>query len=668
MIAEIVVGLPIDKAFHYTVPNSLETKIAVGKRVWVPFGKKRLVGYVVGLITDELKSSREAGPYQIKDIEDVIDEIPVLDEAMLGLTAWMSGYYFCSRGEAIENTLPLALRKGKTKMIPRQGTTERSYDKSFDLDLTSQQRKALTPILEDLDKRRHEIYLLFGITASGKTELYLQAINRALKHGMSSIVLVPEISLTPQATERFKSRFGDKVSVIHSRLSAGVRFSEWQKTAQGQCRVVIGPRSAIFAPVKNLGLVIIDEEHETSYKQEDSPRYHAREVAIKRAELTNSTVILGSATPSLEAYHAAKTGRYRLICLTERILKRELPKVKIVDMRKELAKRKRLAVFSFPLEEAISRSLSGKRQIMLFLNRRGFSTHLDCKKCGYVCECQKCKSVLVYHSDAGKLVCHYCNRKVDVPRICPSCKGAYIKFSGSGTQKVESELHRLFPSARIARMDTDATSKKGSHERILDAFKEGKIDILVGTQMIAKGLDFPQVSLVGVISADTSLNLPDFRASERTFDLLTQVAGRAGRGEAPAEVIIQSYAPDNYAVVAASRHDYEAFYEKEVPTRRFLGFPPYNRLIKFTFRAGKEEKAKKAASDFAARIRGIKVFKVLGPVPSPLIKVRGSYRWNVFLKFRTDKDFSLQLRPLVAEFKKGRGAYMTVDVDPINMV
>jgi len=665
MIAEISVGLPIDKTFHYSVPASLQEKIGIGKRVWVPFGPKRLVGYVVGLSE---APEGAASTYQIKDIEEVIDEKPVLDEQMLKLTKWMSEYYFCSWGEAIENTLPATFRKGKTGITPRKNSgPERQYEKSFDLKLTGQQKEALTPVLADMEKGRHHTYLLFGVTASGKTELYLQAIGLALKQGKSSIVLVPEIALTPQTTERFKSRYGDEVSVIHSRLSEGTRFSEWQRASEGRRRVIIGPRSAIFSPVKNLGLVIIDEEHETSYKQEDSPRYHARDVAIKRAGFSNAIVVLGSATPSAETYYNAKAGTFKLIKLTERVLKRQLPKVRIVDMRKEIARRKKAVVFSFVLQDALSRVMAAKKQAILFLNRRGFSTHLDCKKCGAVLECRKCKAVLVYHSDINKLICHYCSAKTEVPKICPSCRSGYIKFSGLGTQKVESELHRLFPAARISRMDADATSKRGSHERILDDFKSGSIDILVGTQMIAKGLDFPQVTLVGVIYADTSLNLPDFRASERTFDLLTQVAGRAGRGEEPAEVVIQTYAPTHYAIMAASKHDYETFYEKEIATRRFLGFPPYNRLIKFTFRSNKEEKAKKAAEGLAARLKGLKGFKVMGPAPSPIIKVRGQFRWNVFLKFKPDKDFSLQLRPVVAEFKKGRGAFMVVDVDPMSI-
>lgn len=657
MIAEIAVGLPIDKTFHYMIPEILKENAGIGKRVWIPFGQRRLVGYIVGF-------SESSDVPNIKGIEGMIDERPVLNGDMLKLTKWMSEYYFCSWGEAIEAALPATIRKGKTRAAIRKIPLEKAYEQSFDLTLTEQQKKALTPVLEALEKGLGDIFLLFGITASGKTEIYLQAISAALKKGKSCVVLVPEIALTPQATERFRSRFKDEVSVIHSRLSQGSRFKEWQNANEGRSRIVIGPRSAIFSPVKDLGLIIIDEEHEPSYKQEDAPRYHARTVAIERAKLCGAVVMLGSATPSLESYYNALAGRYKLIKLTERILKRELPKVKIVDMRKELANRKRFSVFSHMLQDELHKNLARKKQAMLFLNRRGFSTHMDCKKCGFVVKCKRCESVLVYHSDIGKLVCHYCNKKFDSPNICPSCNSAYIKFFGLGTQKVESELHRLFPQARISRMDTDATVKKGSHEAILDEFKEGKVDIIVGTQMIAKGHDFPQVTLVGIISADTSLNLPDFRASERTFDLLTQVAGRAGRGDELSEVIIQTYAPTHYAVVSASKHDYGAFYEKEIRARRFLGFPPHYSMIKFMFRSGKEEKAVTAAEELAKRLKQIKGLSVIGPAPSVTIKVRGQFRWNVFVKFRPQKDFSLQLRPIVAEFKKTRGAFMITDVDP----
>ncbi|MEI8176802.1 MAG: primosomal protein N' [Candidatus Omnitrophota bacterium] len=660
MIAEIAVGLAVDKTFHYRIPDALTGSVSVGKRVWVPFGFKRVVGYVVSI------ADLSDVPH-LKDIEQVIDEVAVLDDGMIRLTKWMSEQYFCSWGEAIENALPGTLRRGRTKLRPHKTDPERVYDASVDLQLTLQQKAALDPVLEDMNAGRTGTYLLFGITGSGKTELYLQAISCALKQNKSSIVLVPEIALTPQATERYKSRFGEAVSVIHSRLAEGVRLREWERAREGTRRIIIGPRSALFSPVKDLGLIVIDEEHETSYKQEDSPRYHARDLALERARLAHAVVVLGSATPSLESYYQAQRGVYRLITLTERIEQRELPPARIVDMRKEIGNQKRIPIFSYALQDALRKTLEAKHQAILFLNRRGFSTHIDCKVCGAVIECKRCKAVLVYHADADKLVCHYCNRRSDAPKACPSCQSPAIKFFGLGTQKVESEAHKLFPGTRIARMDTDATSKRGSHDKIFDEFKEGKIDILIGTQMIAKGLDFPAVTLVGVISADTSLNLPDFRASERTFGLLTQVAGRAGRGDLAARAIIQTYAPTHYAIKAASEHDYTGFYETEIKVRRRAGFPPYYRLIKCTFRAAKEENAIVAAEAFAKKVKELKFFKVTGPAPSPLIKVRGQYRWNVFLKFRSAADIPAALRGIIAGSRKGRGVFMFADVDPISM-
>ncbi|MFH1848191.1 MAG: primosomal protein N', partial [Candidatus Omnitrophota bacterium] len=494
-IAEVAVGLPIDKTFHYSIPPDMESAVTIGKRVWIPFGQKRIVGYVIGLGQDT--EGRE-----LKNIEQAIDDFPVLSAEMIELARWISRYYFCTLGEAIENTLPGGIRRGRTEIKERKAKEEEAYTQSRHLTLTQEQQDVFDLIMRDIKDSRHNVYVLHGVTASGKTELYLQAIDFALKRNKSSIALVPEISLTPQTTERFRSRFGEQVSVIHSRLSEGRRFNHWQDMKKGKSNIVVGARSAVFSPLNNLGLIILDEEHETSYKQEDKPRYHAREVAIKRAQLTNSVVILGSATPSIESYYKALEGEYKLVKLTKRVEERILPPVKIVDMKQEIMQRRRVAVFSLILQDRIRKAIENKKQVMLFLNRRGFSTHLDCKKCGFVMKCKRCDSVLVYHSESKRLICHYCSKKYGTPRICPSCKGAYLKFFGMGTQKVESELHRLFPQARIARMDTDATTKRGSYEKILGEFKKGKIDILVGTQMIAKGLHFQEVSLVGVVMAD----------------------------------------------------------------------------------------------------------------------------------------------------------------------
>ncbi|MCK4463122.1 MAG: primosomal protein N', partial [Candidatus Omnitrophica bacterium] len=583
---------------------------------------------------------------------------------------WISETYLCSWGEAIDAMVPGVLKKGKTSVRARSKEIEQkeTYVPDESLKLTQEQTFALRNVLDKIEKKVYRTFLLHGITASGKTEVYLQAIDRVLEKGSSSIVLVPEISLTPQTVARFVQRFGEEVAVVHSRLVGSMRYKEWKKIKDGAARIVVGARSAIFSPVKNLGLIIVDEEHETSYKQEDVPRYNARDVAIQRAKLSNCPVIFGSATPSLESYYQAKKGTYELVRLTKRIDDRSLPKVKIVDMRMELATRKKIVMFSRMLINALQNTIKKHQQAMVFLNRRGFSTYINCKKCGFVLKCKRCDAILVYHFDKKSLICHYCNSKLSPPNICPKCKGSYIRYFGIGTEKVESELSRLIPQARISRMDTDATVKRGSHHRILEDFKRHNIDILVGTQMIAKGLDFPKVTLVGVVNADVTLNLPDFRASERTFNLITQVAGRAGRGEEGGEVIVQTYAPHHYALLNASKHDYEKFYELEIKSRKDLKFPPFYYLIRITLRSRNESKTQKAALNLASALKkNLKDIEVTGPAPAPIARVREYYRWNILLKGKNRSIMSFSLKKALGRIRKPSGVLMAVDVDPISV-
>ncbi|MDP3790101.1 MAG: primosomal protein N', partial [Candidatus Omnitrophota bacterium] len=428
--------------------------------------------------------------------------------------------------------------------------------------------------------------------------------------------------------------------------------------------------TAIFSPMDNIGLIVVDEEHETSYKQEDTPRYHARETAIERAKISRCPVILGSATPSLESYYKAAKGEYTLLRLTTRIDDRPLPKAEIVDMKREIEKRKKVAIISSYLRQKIEEAVKNKKQVMLFLNRRGFSTYINCRNCGNTLKCKKCDSVMVYHSSKKEIICHYCGWKADVPKICPECNSSYLSFSGKGTEKVESEIHRLFPMARIDRMDTDVTKKRGSHNSILKKVKEGSTDILVGTQMIAKGHDFPQVTLVGVVSADVTLNLPDFRSSERTFDLLTQVGGRAGRGKDAGEVVIQTYTPSHYAISDAARHDYEAFYKREIVYREDLDLPPFFNIIKLTLQSAKETAAKDAALALTEYLKGkFKEDKVIiaGPAPGIMPKVRNRYIWNVIVKTKTPFETSGRLKTLLEEFNRVKRAFIGVDVDPISL-
>jgi primosomal protein N' (replication factor Y) len=660
--AKIVLNLPIHKSFHYSIPPGMAKEVKVGKRVWVPFGKRRMVGYIVG-ITDS------APIFRVRDIEKVIDEDPILPDELMKLTRWISDYYCTSLGSALAAAVPAPLKSGKTSVKERKVEEEEKYIPTSHLKATPEQAKALTAIKGYIKKEEFKVFLLHGITSSGKTEVYLQCISDVIEQGKSAIVLIPEISLTPQTVERFKSRFGENVAVIHSRMTGGRRFKEWKNIKDGISKIVVGARSALFSPIRNLGLIVVDEEHETSYKQEDTPRYHAREVAIKKARIAECPVILGSATPSLESYYKAEIGEYKLLKLTKRIDDRPLPKAAIIDMKVEMTKGKRAAIISTYLRRRIEEAVAAKKQVMLFLNRRGFSTYINCRNCGYTLKCKKCESVLVYHSSKKQLVCHYCNFRQDVPRICPECESSYLNFSGKGTEKIESEIHRMFPIAGIDRMDTDVTKKRGSHSAILRKVKSGKTNILVGTQMIAKGHDFPQVTLVGVISADVGLNLPDFRSSERTFNLLTQVGGRAGRGRDAGEVVIQTYAPGHYAITTAAKHDYDRFYKREIALRKELDFPPFSNIIKITIRSTKETIAKDAAVNLKKYLKRLKCKKtdLAGPAPGVIPKIRNRYIWNILIKTNDVLATCKKLRLALADYGRIKRAFLTIDVDPISL-
>ena len=661
--ADIVINRPIEGPFTYSIPESLEGAIKTGSVVEVSFGNKMVTGYVVGL-------SDKCNIEKIKPISSIIDKTLCIDAEMLKLTKWISRYYYSSWGEAISAAIPGALKKGVSGKRQRKEKHEEESEfiDGSDTHLTPnlEQQRALDSIIDSMSHRKHKVFLLHGVTGSGKTEVYLQSIDNALKLGLSSIILVPEISLTPQTVARFKARFGDEIAVLHSRLLGSKRISEWKRISSGEARIIIGARSAIFAPVKNLGLVVVDEEHETSYKQEDTPRYNARDVAIKRAEISSAIVILGSATPSLESFYAAKNGKFITIELSERIDSRLLPAVDIVDMREEMTRAKKVPIFSQKLREWIEKDIAEKKQVILFLNRRGFSTFINCRKCGYVIKCKRCSVSLTYHFDKKKLVCHHCNFNMLPPEICPECSSSYMKYWGLGTEKVESEAHRLFPAAIIERMDTDSTGKRGSHDKVLSRFKDGRVDILIGTQMIAKGLDFPKVTLVGVISADTALNLPDFRSAERTFNLLTQVAGRAGRSDLGGRVIIQSYTPQHYSIQAAKNHDYNTFYDKEILLRKELYLPPFCRMVALTLRGRKEEKVFKASDNLKAILEKAdksKNIKILGPAPSSISKMKGMYRWGIFLRSENAENITSILKKALRE-NKTSGIIITVDADP----
>jgi primosomal protein N' (replication factor Y) len=539
--------------------------------------------------------------------------------------------------------------------------------------LTSSQQAAWESIQDVIMKGAKQpskppVFLLFGVTGSGKTEIYLQALAQVIAAGRRGICLIPEIALTQQTVERFAKRFPGRVAVLHSGLSPGEQFDEWQWIMEGNCDVVIGPRGALFAPLTSLGLIIIDEEHEWTYKQEDkSPRYHARDVAIKLAQLSDAVVIMGSATPDIGSFHKAQQGEYYLVELKERITPRgysPLPAVSIVDLREEL-KAGNTSLFSRSLLAAMKETLAQGEQIILFLNRRGTATFVRCRSCGFVFRCPRCSIALTYHSVERKLICHRCRYSIPVSQSCPQCFRRHLRFLGIGTQRIEEEVRHFFPEARLLRWDRDVITKRYAHEELLKNFRDHKADVLIGTQMIAKGLDLPQVTLAGIISADTGLNFPDFRSSERTFQLLCQVAGRAGRGVKAGKVIIQTYSPDNYTIEAAAKHDYLGFYHKEIDYRRRYNYPPFSQLVRLVYSHTDEELCHREVErvyrlilDEKAR-KGMIDFNVIGPVPTFAFRARGRYRWQLFLR-------GPDLTQLLSQLILPRG--WTIDVDPVGIV
>ncbi len=506
--------------------------------------------------------------------------------------------------------------------------------------LTEKQEDCINKIYKDYLENGYNKYLIHGVTGSGKTEVYLQLIEKVLESGKQAIVLVPEISLTPQTVERFAGRFKNNVAVLHSRLSNGERYDEWRKIKEGEVQIVVGARSAIFAPFDKLAFVIIDEEHEASYKSSMNPKYNAIEVGEKRCEIEGATLVLGSATPSIESYYKAKQGEYKLLELPNRVNNKQMPNIEVIDMKKELDNGNK-SMFSNALYSSILENFKANKQTILFLNRRGFSTFISCRKCGYVVKCKECDISLTYHMAQNILKCHYCGFTLKPPVLCPSCNSKYIKYFGTGTQRVEEEVRRLFPNARTSRMDMDTTTAKGSHERIFEKMKKGDIDILIGTQMITKGLDFPNVTLVGIIAADLTLNIPDFKASERTFQLLTQVGGRAGRGEYDGNVILQTYEPEHYSIKTAKYHDYVSFYNKEISIRKEFNYPPFRDIISITI-SGENEKDTYHVSNSIARDIKQEIFQetnslefndtVIGPMEAPIYRIKNKYRRQIIIK------------------------------------
>lgn len=782
MIAKVIVDVATsqtDRPFDYEVPNQWTSIIERGMRVIVPFGRRKVQGFVIDF-------QEESDISKLKPIDELLDLEPVLTSELLELGFWLSDHTLCFSITALQAMLPVALKvhykkhvkikerdallnevqslfkqresvsltelnkssteqmkqiqtllkqgvleivteikERKTKkvikviepkvdvetlkkeiklldprakkqteilqwftenfkeipvqqlldtlhvsrsvlksLIQKQLLVEKerqvyrdpyaiaSSELSQPLPLTDVQKKAINPILSAVSKEKRETFLVHGVTGSGKTEIYLQSIASVLQKGKEAIVLVPEISLTPQMVKRFKERFGEKVAVLHSGLSAGEKYDEWLKIHRKQVKVVVGARSAIFAPFENLGMIIIDEEHESSYKQEENPRYHARDVAQWRSDYHQCPLILGSATPSLESYARSIKQVYQLSELSERIYSQAMPTVITVDMREELREGNR-SIFSRELVESLKETLARNEQCVLLLNRRGYSTFIICRDCGYVAECPHCDISLTYHKNKQQVKCHYCGYEEPVANRCPECSSEHIRFFGTGTQKVEEELLKLIPEARIIRMDVDTTSRKGAHEKLLSAFANKQGDVLLGTQMIAKGLDFPDVTLVGVITADTMLNLPDFRSAERTFQLLTQVAGRAGRHELAGKVIIQTYAPEHYSIQYASEHNYHAFFNQEMKIRQAHAYPPYYYLTSITVSHHELMKVI-AISEQIAKVLKRQLSKqavVLGPAACVIPRIKDRYRYQCMVKYKNEPKLVETLKTILSHYE-----------------
>jgi len=752
-IAKVAVDLSLDREFDYLIPESLQAAVEIGSRVEVPFGKRVVTGFVVGL-------TNESDFEELKPIGKVLGERSLVTETVMELARWMSAYYLAPFETCVRSVLPAVVRNKASgakkqlmvalnvaevsslvphepkriahtneagslvyeglsekqsaviqclkkngpmllseltaavdvtvspiKTLEKKGLVAISSEsiyrdphegveilKTGPLTLMPQQADALEKIIGAMDEPEPSVLLLHGVTGSGKTEVYLQAISHALEQGRGAIVLVPEIALTPQTVDRFRARFADKperVAVLHSSLSDGERYDEWHRIRSGEAQIVIGARSALFAPVENLGLIVVDEEHEPTYKQDEAPRYSARDAAVMRGRMEHCAVVLGSATPALESYCNAKNGKYTYLDMPARVDHRRMPVIRIVDMRIEAQRTGQHGLFSKELIEAIYSRLARAEQTMIFLNRRGFSSSLICPDCGYVSECEHCSVSMTYHKARARLVCHICGEEKSVPVRCPECASKEFKYSGAGTEKIEEVMAKLFPKARIARMDSDTMRKKNAHRDVLAQFRVGKIDILIGTQMIAKGLDFPNVTLVGVVNPDHALHMADFRAGERVFQLLTQVAGRAGRGEVEGEVLVQTHTPHHPAIQAARRMDFEGFCDQELAFRKELHYPPYAHLTCITLRGKNEQMVEKTGDTlFQTLEKAVSNGVMLSPlVPAPISRAREEYRYQILMRATQTRAMTHAIRQAVNKIEKWpKGVKCTIDVDATSLL
>ena len=647
--------------------GSHDDSIVKGQKVKVPFSIHNRVidGYVVDILDE-----KPEGIKQIKYIKELDPDVYLTEEA-LRTALWMHNRYLCRYIEAIKCFLPCEGGKGRTK-DPFE-TIELSEADEKEKSLNKSQQKACDEILSAAAKGSHDIILLHGVTGSGKTEVYLQVMKRIIDNGKQGIILVPEIALTPQLVSRFMSRFGkNTVAVFHSKLTQAQRAVQYKRIAAGEVKLVIGARSAVFAPFDNIGLIILDEEHETSYKSDSSPKYDTLEVAAKRAMDSNALLILGSATPSVTDYYRSETGVFKRIEMPERYNANPLPDVEIIDMTAE-ARGGNRNLFSSKLANEMRDCLSKNKQVILFLNRRGYSNFISCRECGFVVKCPECGISMPYHKYRGGCVCHYCGRTAALPKVCPDCGSKIIGRYGVGTEQVEEKAKELFPEANIERLDFDSIKKKGELEAVLKRFGKGKTDILIGTQIVAKGLDFANVGLVGIISADVTLNIPDFRSSERTFQLVTQAAGRSGRGDERGKVIIQTYSPESAAVVYASKHDYKNFYEREIEIRKAAGYPPYSDIFQIVIQNEDKTYAENSAQRCANWLRKVMPSEayVLGPAANALVKTNGMYRYQILIKAESGlrKEVTHKILELKKLHEESRDkSLLTTDINPFSYI
>ena len=705
----------VDRIFDYLVPKELESKVEVGKRVEVPFGNRTLVGFIL-----EIKKDSDVS--NLKEITKVLDEEVILTKELLELGKYLKKTTLASLISCYQVMLPKGFKasiKGNVKKKYRKVYYLNDYDKKLtdkqrevidlfkgkeklsrdelkdvspsilktlvknnilrvceeevyrlDYEKSEKKIKKLTPLQEEAVNNilttDNTVSLLYGVTGSGKTEVYMELIDKYLKKGLKSIVLVPEISLTPQLIKRFEERFEGNIALLHSALSDGEKYDEYRRIVKNEVDIVIGARSAVFAPLNNLGLIIIDECHSDSYKQDNNPRYNAKDVAIKRAEELGAKVVLGSATPMLEEYARGLKNVFNLVTLDKRVNGKELPKVELIDMNKEIAKSK--GHFSLPLIDKIKETIERGEQVILLLNRRGYSSFVTCSNCGESVKCPNCDITLTYHKSSNILRCHYCGYATKYEITCPKCHEKSLKDLGVGTEKIEEELKEILPNVKVLRMDVDTTSKKGAHKKIVDAFARGDANILLGTQMVAKGLDFSNVTLVGVINADTSLMLPDFRSSEKTFDLLNQVAGRAGRGEKAGLVVFQTFNPDNYAINYAKDNDYESFYKEEMKTRKLMKYPPYYYLVSLNI-SSKDSKLALVEAKKCEKLclKYLDKTVILGPSPASIFKKQNIYYYQLILKYQYQDNIYEVLKKLVEYYATINKVNLDVDFNPIHL-